>query len=363
MLVVTLAFSRFLSEKMIPSRQAGDILSGMWLLISGLGRVPKTLVWDRESAIGGTGKLTVPAAAFAGTLATRIRLAPPRDPEFKGMVERNNDLFETSFLPGRGFASLADFNDQLTDWLATRANTRTVRAIRGRPVDLLETDRQAMTVLPPVAPQVGLTHRIRLARDYYVRIDANDYSVDPRVIGRFVEVIASPTLVEAFCDGQLVAGHVRSWARHGVVTELDPETFDRAPGRWPTSATSYRRDARSGRTHRAAHPNPATVSPRPPQIHARFVAPPGSKRPGTARMRAAPASAVPVRKTTNSRYEGSPMASPFRSSSRSLGSRPRRPRTHHHTPRKACLSSVLAITMVARGSTGRCDLRPLSPLT
>ena len=58
------------------------------------------------------------------------------------MVERNNGFFETSFLPGRGFASPADFNHQLGDWLTTRANTRTVRAIRGRPVDLLETDRQ-----------------------------------------------------------------------------------------------------------------------------------------------------------------------------------------------------------------------------
>ena len=191
----------------------------MWLLISQLGRVPKTLVWDRESAIGGTGKLTTPAAAFAGTLATRIRLAPPRDPEFKGMVERNNGFFETSFLPGRGFASPADFNHQIGDWLTTRANTRTVRAIRGRPVDLLETDRQAMTLLPPVAPQVGLTHRIRLARDYYVRVDANDYSVDPRVIGRFVDVTASPTTVEALCDGQLVARHDRSWARHMVITD------------------------------------------------------------------------------------------------------------------------------------------------
>jgi hypothetical protein len=86
-LVMTLAFSRFLSATMIPSRQAGDILSGMWQLIAALGRVPKTLVWDRESAIGGTGRVSVPAAAFAGTLATRIRLAPPRDPEFKGMVD------------------------------------------------------------------------------------------------------------------------------------------------------------------------------------------------------------------------------------------------------------------------------------
>jgi transposase len=218
-LVVTLAFSRFLSATMIPSRQAGDILSGMWLLISQLGRVPKTLVWDRESAIGGTGRVSVAAAAFAGTLATRIRLAPPRDPEFKGMVERNNGFFETSFLPGRDFASPRDFNTQLADWLTDRANTRTVRAIQGRPVDLLEADRQAMTLLPPTDPLVGLTHRIRLARDYYVRVDANDYSVDPRMIGRFIDVTASPTRVEAFCDNELVARHERSWARHGVITD------------------------------------------------------------------------------------------------------------------------------------------------
>jgi transposase len=218
-LVVTLAFSRFLSATMIPSRQAGDILSGMWLLISQLGRVPKTLVWDRESAIGGTGRVSVAAAAFAGTLATRIRLAPPRDPEFKGMVERNNGFFETSFLPGRDFASPRDFNTQLADWLTDRANTRTVRAIQGRPVDLLEADRQAMTLLPPTDPLVGLTHRIRLARDYYVRVDANDYSVDPRMIGRFIDVTASPTRVEAFCDNELVACHERSWARHGVITD------------------------------------------------------------------------------------------------------------------------------------------------
>jgi transposase len=220
-LVMTLAFSRFLSATMIPSRQAGDILAGMWQLISALGRVPKTLVWDRESAIGGTGRVSVPAAAFAGTLATRIRLAPPRDPEFKGMVERNNGFFETSFLPGREFASPADFNGQFDDWLTTTANIRTVRAIQGRPVDLLETDRQAMTALPPLAPAVGLTHRVRLARDYYVRVDACDYSVDPRMIGRFVDITASPTTVQVICDHEVVADHERSWAKHLVITDPD----------------------------------------------------------------------------------------------------------------------------------------------
>jgi hypothetical protein len=217
-LVMTLAFSRFMTATMIPSRQAGDILSGMWALICGIGRVTKTLLWDRESAIGGTGRVSVPAAAFAGTLATQIKLAPPRDPEFKGMVERNNGFLETSFLPGRTFASPADFNTQLGEWLA-RANARTVRSIQGRPVDLLATDYLSMLALPPLDPPIGLNHRVRLSRDYYVRVDTVDYSVDPRVIGKFVDVTASPQEVTVCCDGQVVARHTRSWARQGVVTD------------------------------------------------------------------------------------------------------------------------------------------------
>jgi transposase len=217
-LVMTLAFSRFLTATMIPSRQAGDILAGMWTLINRIGRVTKTLVWDRESAIGGTGRVSAPAAAFAGTLATRIRLAPPRDPEFKGLVERNNGFLETSFLPGRRFDTSADFNAQLGEWLLV-ANARTVRAIHGRPVDLLEADYAAMVPLPPVAPQVGLTARVRLGRDYYVRVDGCDYSVDPRVIGRFVEVTASAMQVEVRCEGRVVARHSRCWARHTVITD------------------------------------------------------------------------------------------------------------------------------------------------
>jgi transposase len=217
-LVMTLAYSRFLTAMMVPSRQGGDLLSGMWALISQIGRVTKTLVWDRESAIGGTGRVSAPAAAFAGTLATRIRLAPPRDPEFKGMVERNNGFFETSFLPGRTFTSPGDFNTQLTDWL-TQANTRTVRSIGGRPIDVFDTDYAAMIPLPPVAPPIGLTQRIRLARDYYVRVDTVDYSVDPRMIGRFVDVTASPQRVVVRCAGRVVAEHARCWAKQAVITD------------------------------------------------------------------------------------------------------------------------------------------------
>lgn len=217
-LVMTWAYSRFITARMIPARRGGDILAGMWALISGVGAVAKELWWDRESAIGGKGTPSAEASAFAGTLATRVVLARPRDPEFKGMVERHNGYLETSFLPGRTFSSPADFNTQLADWLPT-ANARTVRSLGGRPVDHLPVDLAAATTLPPVAPATGLRTRVRLGREYYVRVDACDYSVDPAVIGRFVDVAADLERVRVTCQGRLVADHARCWARAATITD------------------------------------------------------------------------------------------------------------------------------------------------
>ena len=75
----------------------------MWRLLSGLGAVPKMLVWDNESGIGQHHRLTVGARSFAGTLGTRIYQTAARDPEAKGMIERTNGFLETSFMPGRSF--------------------------------------------------------------------------------------------------------------------------------------------------------------------------------------------------------------------------------------------------------------------
>jgi hypothetical protein len=57
-----------------------------------------------------------------------------------------------------------------------------------------------------------------LARDHYVRLDGNDYSVHPGVIGRRVEVLADLHRVRVLCDGRPVADHERIWARHQTVS-------------------------------------------------------------------------------------------------------------------------------------------------
>ena len=217
-LVMVAAYSRFITARMIPTRHTEDLLLGSWELIQQLGRVPRRLIWDNESGIGRRGRLAQGVAGFAGTLATRIVQLRPYDPESKGIVERRNGWFETSFLPGRSFTCPADFNTQLAEWLVL-ANQREVRTIKARPVDLLGADKAAMLGLPPVVLGLGWREHVRLGRDYYVSLDSNDYSVDPSAIGRFVDVTADLDRVKVRLDGRLVADHARVWARRATITD------------------------------------------------------------------------------------------------------------------------------------------------
>jgi transposase len=219
-LVMVAAHSRFITGRMLPTRKTEDLLLGSWDLIQQLGRVPRRLIWDNEPGIGRGGRLAAGVNAFVGTLATKIVQLPPYDPESKGIVERRNGFFETSFMPGRTFTSPADFNAQFGDWLQ-RANSRQVRTIKARPIDLVDHDRSRMLALPPVSLHLGWRERVRLGRDYYVRLDTGDYSVDPTAIGRMVEVSADLEQVRVRLQTRLVGDHARVWARGVTVTDSD----------------------------------------------------------------------------------------------------------------------------------------------
>ncbi len=223
-LTMVTGYSRWLSAELIPSRAAPDLFAGWWEVISRLGRVPRTLVWDGEGAVGrwraGRSELTGECQAFRGTLGAKVIVLKPREPEHKGIIERAHDYLERSFLPGRTFTGPQDFNVQLQGWLAS-ANGRAKRSLGCAPAERVMVDKAAMLTLPPVAPAVGWRAGTRLARDHYVRIDSNDYSVHPAVIGRRVELVVDLRRVKAFCDGRVVADHERVWAWHQTIS--DPE--------------------------------------------------------------------------------------------------------------------------------------------
>ena len=223
-LTMVCGYSRWASAMLIPTRGAEDLYAGWWQLLSALGAVPRVLVWDGEGAIGRwrarQPELTATCHAFRGTLAAKVVICKPADPEAKGLVERFHDYLERAFLPGRVFTSPADFNTQLQDWLVG-ANQRQHRVLGCRPADRVAADTAAMLGLPPVAPSTGWRSSTRLPRDHYIRLDANDYSVHPSAVGRRIEIVADLDRVRVFSAGAVVADHDRIWAKHQTIS--DPE--------------------------------------------------------------------------------------------------------------------------------------------
>ena len=224
-------FSRYIGAWMIASRQAHDVLGGHLEVLRQFAAVPRRVVWDQEGAIGRwRGRdmvFTEQFQAFRGTLGMGAVLCQRGDPEAKGLVERANGYFETSFLPGRRFEDVADFNRQLTSWLR-RANMRIHGTTKVRPAEAIHEDRGAMLAFPPVLPDPSLRLSTRLPRDHYVRVDTNDYSVNPRFVGRRVDVRIDIERVVATCEATVVAEHRRCLARHQSLLAPDHSRILRA---------------------------------------------------------------------------------------------------------------------------------------
>jgi len=216
-----LPFSRAGAGALVFSKQAPDLLYGIGDCLAKLGALPETLVWDREGALhAGGGRPTDPFAAFCGELRVGWRFLEPRDPQSKGVVERLQGYMETSFEPGRSFANELDFQEQLDRWFGERANVRFHRTLRCRPVDRLAEELTLMRSLPERRPDVDCRLVTRVTPDPYVRVDSNDYSLDPRLVGRRVELRISQREILAVCldTGELACRHRRSFARHRTIT-------------------------------------------------------------------------------------------------------------------------------------------------
>jgi transposase len=222
--VAALGFSRAGAGTLIFSKEASDILAGLWRCIGRLGGLPEMLVIDREGALhAGGGRPTDAFAAFCGQLRVGWHFCEPGDPQTKGVVERLQGYIETSFEPGRSFINEHDFQDQLDGWFDERANRRLHRTLRRRPVDLLAEELEAMRPLPEQAPETQRRWVLRVPPDPHVRIDTNDYSLDPGLVGRRVEVTVGQQHVTAVAldSGELACRHQRCFARHRTITALE----------------------------------------------------------------------------------------------------------------------------------------------
>jgi transposase len=214
-------WSRAIAGTLIFSKEAPDILWGLTRNLTRLGALPEKLVWDREASIGAGGRPTEPFAAFCGQLEVGWVILEARDPQAKGQLERSHRFMRSNFEPGRVFANHLDFQDRLDAW-TEKANGRVHRTVRAVPAERLAEESARMRPLPVRMPDVDRRQVVRVPAQPFVRVDRNDYSIDPRFAGRRVELRVSQTDVIAVVldTGELAARHRRVFA--GGLTITDP---------------------------------------------------------------------------------------------------------------------------------------------
>ncbi len=221
--VACLGYSRAGAGALVFSKEAPDVLWGMTRCLWSLGGLPALLVWDREGCVhAGGGRPTDVYAGLCGQLKVDWVFCEPADPEAKGCVERLQGYMETNFEPGRRFADELDFQLQLDTWFE-KANARTHKTLRCRPVDRLAEEREAMRALPDREPELDRRWATRVPADPMLRFDTNDYSLDPHLLGRRVEVRVSQRELTAVAldTGELACRHERSFARHRTMIALE----------------------------------------------------------------------------------------------------------------------------------------------
>ena len=221
--VACLGYSRAGAGALVFSKEAPDVLWGMARCLWSFGALPELMVWDREGCLhAGKGRPTETYAAFCGQLPVDWLFCEPADPQAKGAVERLQGYLETNFEPGRRFANHLDFQGQLDDWFV-RANARTHKTLRCRPVDRLVEERGVMRPLPEQQPDTDRRWVLRVPPDPHLRFDTNDYSLDPNLVGRRVEVRASQReiIAVALDTGELACRHERVFAKNRTVTALE----------------------------------------------------------------------------------------------------------------------------------------------
>ena len=216
-----LCWSRVIAGALIFSKQAPDILWGVGRCLARIGALPEKLVWDREAAIAPAGRPSDEFACFCGQLGVGWIVLGAGDAEAKGALERSHRFMRSNFVPGRSFANPLDFQLQLDGW-CERVNRRVHRTTRAVPVERLAEERDRMRPLPDRWPDVDRRFVIRVAQQPYLRVDRNDYSIDPAFAGRRIEVRVSQEHVTGVVldTGELACRHRRVFA--GALTFTDP---------------------------------------------------------------------------------------------------------------------------------------------
>lgn len=147
--------------------------------------------------------------AFATHYGFRPWICKKKRPQTKGKVERPFLYVETNLLNGRTFRSLAHLNEVAAWWLRERANVRTHRETKRRPIDMLAEEGPHLLPLPQYPYDTSEVVYRTVRPEGVVWMGSNTYSVPWQRIGELVAVRTSERelIVYSSVDIREIARH------------------------------------------------------------------------------------------------------------------------------------------------------------
>jgi transposase len=218
--VLTLGYSRRSWAEGYENERMESLLAAHEHGFAHLGGVTREILYDRmRTVILGTGveqrRWNPTFKAFAEYWGFEPRVCRAYRAQTKGKVESGVKYVKGNFLPGRSFRDLAEFNEQVQQWLIQIADVRIHGTTHEAPIERYARERGALLPLADRASFLEAMRRERVvADDWLVSIDTNHYSVPWRLIGRTVEVVRIGGHWQISHRGQIVAEHPVLAGRH-----------------------------------------------------------------------------------------------------------------------------------------------------
>jgi transposase len=212
-LLVVLSYSRYLWVRFYSHEDQLTVLSGLHQAFLAFGGVPQTILFDRmktavaSSDVSGKAIFNEEMLRFAHHYGFQPTACRPYRAKTKGRVERAVSYLRHNFFYGRSFRDMDDLNNQVTRWLAERANTRIHGTTGEIPHDRLLREQKYLISSNTEFYMPTICVGRRLSLDGFISYNGNSYSVPEGVDGREIEVRATLEEVALYRDGRIIARH------------------------------------------------------------------------------------------------------------------------------------------------------------
>jgi len=225
--VLVLSHSRGMVARFSLDQRMDTFLHCHRLAFEKFGGAPRQILYDNLKSVvlervGEHVRFHPSVLEFASHYHFVPRPCAPYRPNEKGIVERMIQYVRGSFFEGRSFTDVDDLNEQLDAWVEQCAHQRAhPRDEERRTVGaLLEAERERLLPLPAHAPSTHRMEALRSGKLPYLRFDTNDYSIPHTLARKPLTLLADDATVRVMHGEELVATHVRSYAKRQVIEDL-----------------------------------------------------------------------------------------------------------------------------------------------